>query len=572
MEEILTKRMISYSDVFNTEPADNTLNKLLTQIPTFSAIEFVSLLYFKKTQMLIGQQEYELFMPLIFKIDKELQDTIMSYLQRINIGEYIFLDKKALLILMDNLLAHNNNGVNDLTKKQFSKLMIGYLICCNKRINLQTSNLLEIKDTDSAIRILLPEQLKVDEIEFPKDYRVEFMKFYMFVKFCINSDKYKNYLEVFLDEYNINSWGSYLFFVFDLYLGMVTYQDGGVNKIIDLNQIEYKVNYLKLMSIDVDNYISSTDFKSIREKPILSLGNNQYVVMVISFFIDKMFQSFIFDLSHVLEKRHIIKNYNSLKSEIGYHFTEHNLFYQIMEGCFKKSHSVLLSGNDLKIKLVDGEPDYYMRKLNKIFLFEFKDVMLDANTKHSGDFDKIEKEILELFEWSTIEKRTHTLKKKPIPKGITQLLNTIEKKVHVILSEIDNFDISIKPIYVFPVIVYQDCSFDIEGINYILNNKFQEALSIRQVSSNYIVKEVVMISLNSLIQLEDFFSSGKLHLGTIINDFIAYRNTCENNKMLPFNKFLMRKAQRKGYKNLKTIRFQSYIDTLILNEKEANNK
>lgn len=572
MEKIIVKKIITYSAIFNKKPNQEELYILLCQIPTFSAIELISFLYFRKTQQLIDEQEHTLFFPLLFKLDKEFQQTLITYLQKINIKEYIFLDKKSLLILIDNLLANNNKGKDELTEEQFSKLIMAYLICCDQRVSYQNSNLSEIKNIDSAIKILLPEQLKVNEIEFPKDYRVEFIRFYMFVQFCLENEKYKKYLDTFLNEYRIKSWDAYLFFVFDLYLKMVTNNEGATNKIFDINPVEYEANYLKLMSIDTDNYIPSIDCKNIREKPILYLGDNQYVVMVVSFFIDKIFQSFIFDLARILEKHHLIKNYGSIKSEISYYFTEQYLFYNLMENCFNKRHSILLKGKDIKNKLQDGEPDYYIRNANRIFIFEFKDVMLDANTKYSGDIDKIKKEILELFEWSTIEKRTGNLKNKPVPKGITQLLNTIENKLSTILSEIDPLENMVHPIYIFPIIVYQDCSFDIEGVNYILNNRFQKALSIRQFPSNYIIKEVTMISLNTIIQLEDFFSSGKLRLGTIINEFIAYKNSCENNKMLPFNKYLMRKAQNKGYKNLKTIRFQSYIDNLVQNEKKKNRK
>lgn len=80
-----------------------------------------------------------------------------------------------------------------------------------------------------------------------------------------------------------------------------------------------------------------------------------------------------------------------------------------MRDCF--STYKLYDGNELKYILQEGEPDFYMRKGNKIFIFEFKDILLDSKTKHSGDYDTIEKELKEQFVLSTIDKHSGKIKK-----------------------------------------------------------------------------------------------------------------------------------------------------------------
>ncbi|MDD4107813.1 MAG: hypothetical protein PHH93_03740, partial [Prolixibacteraceae bacterium] len=237
-------------------------------------------------------------------------------------------------------------------------------------------------------------------------------------------------------------------------------------------------------------------------------------------------------------------------------------FYAIMDGCFDQTYNKRISGQELNDSLKEGAPDYYMRKGKNIFLFEFKDVMLDAKTKHCGDYDKVTKELLENFELSTQERSTGKIKDKPQAKGITQLLNVIEKKLGEIISKLDKIECS-ERFNVFPIIVYQDCCFDIEGVNYILNNRFQVLLKSRIMPEQYNIKDLVMLSLTTLIQLEDFFSKGVLDLGGIINGYITECSLSEQNKTLPLNKYLMRNAIEKGYTHKKTRRFDDIINALI---------
>lgn len=87
----------------------------------------------------------------------------------------------------------------------------------------------------------------------------------------------------------------------------------------------------------------------------------------------------MFDFAKVLSEHYEItkiKGYSQLKKFVGEEFIEKHFFYNIMERSF--STYKLFSGEKLKSLLKDGEPDYYMRKGNKIFLFEFKDILIDS--------------------------------------------------------------------------------------------------------------------------------------------------------------------------------------------------
>lgn len=310
------------------------------------------------------------------------------------------------------------------------------------------------------------------------------------------------------------------------------------------------------MSIDVENFKRQRDFTALRSKPVYYHGNNLYSIISSKFFIDKMFQSFLFDLSSILknigDKK--VADYPKLKQLVGERFTENYLFYEIMKGCFSKKYKKLISGEELKKKLGAGEPDFYIRNGKNIFLFEFKDVMLNGDIKHSGNLDKIKEAFFDKFE---------KVKEKNKAKGVTQLLNVLENYLHKIIQKEDRIEI-IDQLNVYPIIVYTDPSFDIEGFGYWLNNKFEELKQERVIPNDYLIKECVMIPLEIFIKLEDYFNDGRLQLHNLIDGYVIERKKSEQNKLFPFMKYVMRQARLKGYNEQMNSRFREISESILV--------
>jgi hypothetical protein len=188
--------------------------------------------------------------------------------------------------------------------------------------------------------------------------------------------------------------------------------------------------------------------------------------------------------------------------------------------------------------------------------------MLDAKTKHCENIAQIKSEILELFESSTIEKSTGKQKKKAQAKGISQLLNVIENKLDVIIDKADKVE-TVDKFNVYPVIIYQDCCFDIEGINYILKCRFEELKQTKNISNQYTVKQCIMMSLEMMFSLEDYFHDGRLQLDNLIDEYILECDKSNQNKLLPFNKFIMRQVWKLGYKHEMSTRFKKVSDFMV---------
>ena len=72
-----------------------------------------------------------------------------------------------------------------------------------------------------------------------------------------------------------------------------------------------------------------------------------------------------------------------------------------------------------------------------------------------------------------------------------------------------------------------------------------------------------MIPLEIMIKLEDYFNDGRFQLDNLINNYEIECSLSEQNKLLPFNKFLMRQAWKLGYENKMSLRFKKVSDLLI---------
>ena len=226
-----------------------------------------------------------------------------------------------------------------------------------------------------------------------------------------------------------------------------------------------------------------------------------------------------------------------------------------MKKCFGQ-HYVNYSGEELQKSLSEGMPDFYLRRGNRVFVFECKDVQVASIKKLSGDYEKIKQAIFEKYIINT----------KGRPKGVRQLTKVIKDKLIAIFN---NVDVSAPhgTKYVFPIIVYFDDCFDIEGPEYLLNKEFWNSIGNKNVVDNIVIKDLVMVNIEQLMRLEDFFSNYKLKLATLINGYIDFKNQTELNKVFPFNKYLFQEAKKKGYVMKKTKWFDEIYQSLAFMDK-----
>ena len=247
---------------------------------------------------------------------------------------------------------------------------------------------------------------------------------------------------------------------------------------------------------------------------------------------DKLYQGLIFDFWNVVKenggqnlKGEVIKGFDDFKSILGEEFSEPELLYDIMNKSFT-SDIIKIEGRIMKANGIIGEPDYYARVGNSIFIFEYKDYILSDKVKMSKDFSEIKTTILD-----KICKDNGKIKK-----GGGQLLYNIDRIVnHNILDKLDDF--SKDEVIIYPILVINDKSFSAMGINYVFTQEFINLAKIKYAHLKANIALPIIIELDTL-----FFLMTRLHTGIITFENIvkSYLEVYKRPQtaMMPFSTFV----------------------------------
>lgn len=229
------------------------------------------------------------------------------------------------------------------------------------------------------------------------------------------------------------------------------------------------------------------DFKSLRSVPMHKFGYNVYIPVMPLFLIEQIYKGLYFRLNRINRKLKLVPD---LKSYIGTEFTEKVLFYDVIRNMFKDRY-FQRSGIEMEpLSNGRGNPDFYVRNGNKVYIFELKDVLLNSNTLTSQDYGIIEPELREKFYKNS---KGHN-------KGVTQLAQNCKD----ILSGAIKWDTRYKAhrVKIWPIIVVTDNIFSIPGFNQILNNWFQEYLDTELSGINKDqIHPLTVISIDTLLNL-----------------------------------------------------------------------
>ena len=560
---------IGYKDIFDDyEVVD--INLLLKDIPTNNSLEIIG--YFLAQLHTIERdttKQIEFLSIWLGRLPFAVHQRINDFITKVSANsnaDYNFLNNVSGLILVEKLIENANElqRASDLTPEQELNLFKAYLYCSQVWIDKQLSGfkMPEVKSEEDLIKILLPTQLPFQEILEFKDFRLQFIKAIYFFKFCERDSQFKVYLEIFLKEYNLDSWHKYLMNLISLYVRK--FERLKTPSVINVpDNFPDVIAFLADLSIDPKAFNSSDDFLLLREKPVYRISKNDFAFLNLNFLVDKLYQGIQFDFARVLVKHSatfkgkVIKKTADFMSIFGNEFSETGLFYSVMDYTFEKSGYVKFSGEKIKSIITDGEPDYYMRDKAKVYLFEFKNIFLGAGIKHSYDYDQIEAEIFKKL----VANQNNSAK------GVTQLVNVIEK---IRAKEFEKFDkYNFDDTIIYPVIVYVDFSFNLGGTNFILNKEFRRQLSEKAIQDTHKIKNLTLIDIDTFIKFQDLYRNKTLKLNNCLNEYFEYvRNPRDIfNRISTFNMFIHNKTSDLEYDSPKML-MDEVMKILPSNEKE----
>jgi hypothetical protein len=244
--------------------------------------------------------------------------------------------------------------------------------------------------------------------------------------------------------------------------------------------------YVRDLATHDFNSYESSNFKGLRNKPILKLNNGQYLIFNWNFIIDKFRQGLLFDFYNMSGLKADGVRFEDYKSIFGKEYSEKELFVYTLNSLYSHDESIISRWDDGN---GNWNFDYYLRIENKIILFEFKDILMGDDIKQSTG-ETIEKYFNENFIETANGK----------PKGITQLINQIIE-INDNPNYVENYDdygLKKENLIIFPVIVYTDNSFSIPNLNLKLSKHFKDKLD--EINYDFfIVYKPILIGMNSII-------------------------------------------------------------------------
>lgn len=268
------------------------------------------------------------------------------------------------------------------------------------------------------------------------------------------------------------------------------------------------INFLD--SLISENILAESDFIHLRNNPIYKIDDNSYSIVDPYFVMDKFTKSVKFILKESYD------NYNKLDkksskffSVMNKRYSEEYLMINLLNRIFNKKYYL----KQEKIKNSKKEPDFYFRHDKNIFLFEYKDVLIPKEIKSNGDIDEIINVLKEKFLYDTKNNKDI---------GIGQLVNHI---LDISNSEF-SFDKGInlnKKNTIYPILLLSDRMFEIPGLNYIMNIWFREKLNL-QISNNLIVKNLILMDIDTFIFYEEYFTKKEKNFKAILDEHIEYQN------------------------------------------------
>lgn len=347
----------------------------------------------------------------------------------------------------------------------------------------------------------------------------QIVKSYHLFEFLNVNNECRELMNGFYKTFGLNDWREYFQFILPIFEAHVKHpkKEGWTELNVERNEkFDRNCFFLEALSLKHFDTELDADFKLLRGNPIYRVDEGRYAIISPLFVLEKVFKGLYFKLKEIYDTLKLeeqpSKNFRSYYTS---NFSENYLLYEILEYIYGSSSYKQFSGRELERKGIIGGPDYYIRNGNKLFLFENKDIFINADVKQSFDFHKVEVEIRKKLYKEDKNGRT-------VPKAILQLKNNIE----AVLRKKNSFDTNYKErnLNIYPILVLHDSSFNAPGLNFILNEWFFH--EIEELAKNGLdvvhVKPITIINIDTIILYADFLKEKRITMDVLIDRYVRF--------------------------------------------------
>jgi hypothetical protein len=518
-----------YSDFFdNFESTD--LEKLLSGISSEDLVQTLSTIYIQlNNSNKYDEAEFALTNKFVSYFPWDIRKYIYSVLNKIKdeqeITPLVFTPLSYLYIIQYSLLNYQEYKGYKFDINSEINIFKAFLYINEVYSKKKNSCMVFDKKIDKDERLLetyIPSCIPHLELQEQKDLRVQSIKLKYFFDFVEKDKTFSKYRDHFYELKKVNNFKEYLRYIFLLYSTLYKSDNGLTNNQtqciikIDKNtfQKDYeftenlavKINAIELKSELITDY-QIDDLKLLRKYPIIHTKKDEFLVPNVDFLADKIFQVLQFDFANIAENVDGLKYGKGYKTYYSDNFSHKMLFHPTMKYCFHNNTEIFKEGD-----LTDEEySDFYIRNGKNIFIFEFKDHIMNSEIKHSYSYEKVRKDLFDTFV-GTKEKHKAILQ-------LINVMNSIQKGGFAFDKFIDNNQ-SVQNLIIQPIIVYTDCSYGCAGVNYILNKEFKKILG--GYTFDFNVNDIVMINLDTFVKYQDIFHDNKISFEEALIKYRSY--------------------------------------------------
>lgn len=435
-------------------------------------------------------------------------------------NEVIAVSREASLRLVEIILSNKELLLE--TEREVDKQLeeLNFLKCyflINEELNAKqgfsTSEENFDKIVDNLIVMLFPSSdlgiFEDSDLEFGKLVYATIVKVELLIEFIQSQEEY-SYLEEDLCKYfnqkNSADLSYQMKFLFGMLLGLR--RDNLFKLGVDIPEAG-----LFLDSLIAESVVEVEDFTNLKNYPLYKIDEHTYSIVDYFFILDKFFKSVKFILKdsfntyHGLDPKKDRTFFNFYNKE----FFEKFLVKRILNQLFHFKYYIKSSGEDDD----KGEPDYYIRHNNRIYLFEVKDVMIAGGVKSSANIDQIEE---------TLKKKFLIDGKKQV--GIGQLVRSIKEIVDNNF-QFDDYVNKKANLTIYPILLVSERIFEIPGINYRLNQWYLELVQ-EKLGESYnpnFIKNLTLIDIDTLIYWLPHLEKNNKNFRILLNTHLRLMNT-----------------------------------------------
>lgn len=399
------------------------------------------------------------------------------------------------MIFFEYVLKNYNEAEYKLHKDSNLSILKIYLLI-NQNISDSYSTNERIKDPLSIVIKSQFGKYSFKYFDISKHFVSQCIKFSLLDTYLDKNTYLKTLKGLFLNQYKLNDWKDYLYKIIEL----LKYSFNKLKIIIPTEEKQY---YDILIS-KIDNYNPIGQFIELRKSPLIPFDKDTFLIPFTPFIVNKLNDTIYFNFKELISKNqnqfHDIDS-KDFKGRFDYEFSEQFVFYSAIKLTFADKY-IQKTGEELNFV---GSIDYYIRNGKKILLFEHKATLISDNAKTKNRYSIIEKELFD----------------KLVKKGVSQLLNNIEKIANGDYSQYDN-QLNYNKSTIYPILVITDDSITDPGVNMLFRKWWKEELYKREkICGNIKIKDIILLHINDLLYYQFYIRK----IDVIIKEYFKYVKT-----------------------------------------------